>query len=597
MTWILIALILVLVADSLRMRGRLTSIATLEPTEQVAGDHQIVAAPGVTVTDSTRRSASAWAVAQGLDVVDLVPRDLPAIRAMSFAQLVDPAKYRKDRLGPGRTAGHAILVTTDVATRAQIKPPADEVEFVRLAARLKHFGRADVVVAPDEHARPFDLGRRFEILRVLLGPTTPAALVVLPVFWTIIGLGVWLRPIPGLVALAIWHLQPLIAIAGTKIRSRDVVIVTLLRAPIELWMLVRTIFGHRDPADPVEARRAEYDRLIAGGTAGFFEARRQTCPVCDGRDLVVHLRNSDLMQHKPGVFTLERCRGCSHVFQNPRLSFAGLDYYYKDFYDGLGEAGMEFMFGFGAEPYYARARMMREIVATPARWLDVGCGHGHFCIAARDELPGTSFDGLDMSESIDEATRRRWVDTGYRGLFPELAPQFAGKYDAVSMSHYLEHTLDPRVEIKAAHTALATNGHLMIEVPDPEFKLGRWLGRYWLPWFQPQHLNLLSVSNLERLLREGGFTPITWHRGQAHQRVDFFFAAWLVLNRLAPPRKLPWRWRGAGATAWRVVVWTLGSPLLVAGLIVDNVAGPLVFQRGRVSNTYRVVARRGERTS
>jgi len=223
--------------------------------------------------------------------------------------------------------------------------------------------------------------------------------------------------------------------------------------------------------------------------------------------LVVHLRNSDLLQHKPGRFTLERCRGCRHVFQNPRLSLAGLDYYYKDFYDGLGEAGMEFIFGYGAGPYHARAKMIREL-APPARWLDVGAGHGHFCIAARDDLPDTRFDGLDLSESIDEAKRRGWVDTAYRGLFPDLAPQLAGRYNAISMSHYLEHTLDPRLEIEAAHTALAPAGHLLIEVPDPEFVLGRVLRRYWLPWFQPQHLHLLSVANLERLLRERGFTPV-----------------------------------------------------------------------------------------
>src|SRR5439155_15722535 len=98
-------------------------------------------------------------------------------------------------------------------------------------------------------------------------------------------------------------------------------------------------------------------------------------------------------------------------------------------------------------------------------------------------------------------------------------------YDAISMSHYLEHTRDPRLELDAARTALAPAGCLMIEVPDPEYPLGRVLRRYWLPWFQPQHQHLLSVKNLDRLLRERGFEPVAWHRGRAHQKVDFFFAA------------------------------------------------------------------------
>jgi len=315
--------------------------------------------------------------------------------------------------------------------------------------------------------------------------------------------------------------------------------------------------------------------------------------MCDSRELVVHMRHGDLFQHKPGVFTIERCRACRHLFQNPRLSLAGLDFYYKDFYDGLGESGMEFIFGFGAKPYFDRARMVRAVdpQAPPKRWLDVGAGHGHFCIAVRDELPETRFDGLDLSESIEEAQRRGWIDTGYRGLFPELAPKLAGRYDAVSMSHYLEHTLDPRAELDAARTALAANGRLMIEVPDPEYRLGRMLRRWWLPWFQPQHQHLLSTKNLEKLLREHGFTPVEWHRGEAHQRVDFAFAAWLLLSRIAPPADVPWRKTGAARKTWRGFVLTIGTPLLLLAWLADNAAGPIIERGGR-SNTYRVLARR-----
>jgi hypothetical protein len=91
------------------------------------------------------------------------------------------------------------------------------------------------------------------------------------------------------------------------------------------------------------------------------------------------------------------------------------------------------------------------------------------------------------------------------------------------------------------------------------------------------------------LLRERGFEPVTWHRGAAHQRVDFFFASYLLLDRLAPSPRLPWRWRGGAASVWRALVWTLGSPLIFAGIIVDNAIGPLL-SRARVSNTYRVLA-------
>ncbi len=595
MIWILAALIAILVLDTLRMRGRLGALIELPPSDQPASaDHLFITAPGVTLDDATRRAASAWATSQRLDVVDLVPADLPATRAMGLAQISDLARVRRERLALGRTAGHALLVKKDVAERAAVTPPADEIAFVRLVARLKRYAPAsfDHAIAPAAHAAPDDLRRRRAILREVLGPSLPVAVVIQPAFLVLLGLGVWLHPVLGGVALGLWHLQPLGSIAGTRIRSRDLIVATILRAPLELYTVARTLIGGwrpLAPPDPVAALRSEYARLYTD-PAHFFEPRRETCPVCGGHELRVHLRVSDLMQHKPGRFTLERCRACDHIFQNPRLSIAGLDYYYKDFYDGLGEEGMEYIFGHSADGYRARARLVRDN-AQPKRWLDVGAGHGHFCCVAKDELPDTSFDGLDLSDSIDEAHRRRWIDTAYRGLFPDVAPTIAGRYDAVSMSHYLEHTLDPRKELDAAHVALAQGGHLMIEVPDPEFRLGRALGRWWLPWFQPQHQHLLSAGNLGKLLREHGFEPIAWHRGAAHQRVDFVFAAWLLLARIGPPGNVPWRRGGPGPRIWRGVVFTLGSPLLLGGWIVDRVVGPFIERGGR-SNTYRVLARR-----
>lgn len=601
MIWLLVALSALLFLDTLKMRARLSALPVLRDAGAAAPDapaFHVVKAPGVTVDARTRDAAIAFARAEGLDVVDLVPRDLPAIRAMTLAQLVDPRRYRRDRLAPGRTAGHALVLSDDVITRAGIDPKAavpDEVAFVRLAVRAKQYAaaRADLAVAPAARAQRLDPSQRRAVLASILGPSLPVAFAMFPAFWTIMGLGLWLEPIAAIVAIALWHLQPLLAIGGTRVRPRDLLLVTLARAPVEAWLLVRTLFGPGRRAvtvDEAAARRTAYQELLAQGTERFFEPRRETCPLCDGRDLAPHVRAPDLLQQKPGTFTLERCAGCGHVFQNPRLSLDGLDFYYRDFYDGLGEAGMEFIFGFGSGQYRDRAAMVRAHHA-PARWLDVGAGHGHFCSVARDVLPETRFDGLDLSTSIDEAARRGWIDRGYRALFPDKAPELAGAYDTISMSHYLEHTRDPAAELDAAHTVLAPGGHLLIEVPDPEFVLGRWLGRYWLPWFQPQHQHLVSVGNLEKLLRARGFTPLEWHRGPAHQRVDFFFAAWLLLQRLGPRTKLPWRWRGAGGQLRRAVVWSVGMPLVVGGLVLDRVWSPLVRRSAR-SNTYRVVARK-----
>ncbi|MHB8218897.1 MAG: class I SAM-dependent methyltransferase [Acidimicrobiales bacterium] len=344
--------------------------------------------------------------------------------------------------------------------------------------------------------------------------------------------------------------------------------------------------------DPEELRPV-YEELLAGGTGRFFEARRPDCPLCGSTELQGKIRTPDLLQHKPGEFVLVECGGCGHIFQNPRLSLEGLAFYYRDFYDGLGEEQLEFVFGASDTAYRGRAGML-DGRRSPRAWLDVGAGHGHFCLVAGEHWPDTRFDGLDMSDSIEEAERRGWVAKGFRGMFPELAPDLAGVYDVVSMHHYPEHIREPKEELDAARRVLRPGGYLLIELPDPESVYGRVLGKYWVPWFQPQHQHLLSLRNLEAVLTTMGMTVEVTERGVASQPVDLLFAVWFLVNRLAPAPDLPWR-RPSGwyDRLWRNAVLVAAVPAFVLAFVADQVLA-LVIRRRRRSNTYRVLARLGD---
>ncbi len=599
MSWLFGILAAALFLDAVRMRGRLGGLARLSDESADPASVELVTAPGAGVPDQVRGHAAAHCRANQLQALDLVPRDLPVQRALALASLVDPRQFRTQLLAQGRTAGHALALDPELCRRAGITPgeTADPVAFIRVAIKAKAYAPAstDLAVARGLRAAREDGGKRLAVTEEVIGGVTPYVLAVQLIIFALLVLGVALpgARLWGLVALGVFHLQPIVATLGTPLLPRDLVPVTLLRLPWELLTWLRTVTGRwrADAVDPVDERRPAYRELLAGDPARFFEPRRESCPVCESKALSVHLRVGDLLQHKPGRFTLECCDECGHIFQNPRLSLEGLSFYYRDFYDGLGEKGMEFIFGYSSESYIDRANMVKQH-AIPSSWLDVGTGHGHFCCVAKELLPNTRFDGLDLSESVEEAERRGWIATGHRGLFPDRARDIAGSYDVVSMHHYLEHTLDPASELAAAHTALSDGGHLLIEVPDPDCRLGRWLGRFWLPWFQPQHQHLLSVANLERLLEKNGFHTVEWHRGEAHQQVDFLFALYLILDRIAPPTNVPWREPpGIARRAWRALVWTVGVPFMPLARLADQIASP-AMRRARASNTYRVLAQK-----
>lgn len=581
--------------DALRLRARAKAFRVLTPTDEpVSPEHVFLVRPGVTLDDATRRAASAYARREGLEVLDLVPPDLATWRALVLVATVHPATYRTDRVAAGTTAGDAILVHESVLARAgTARTQGDAVAMNEAVRALKRYAvtQTDIAVAPGLRSPGVSLRERRRLLRVR---HTDLVVPVVALQLALLGLAIAYAPPFGLAALLALHAQILLVTLGTPLAPRDRFASLLVRTLVD----AASTFGPAAP-EPAsgpsnEELRPAYEALLAEGTQRFFEPPREDCPMCGARELSKALELGDRYQFKPGRFALSRCDACRHVFQNPRLSIEGLDFYYRDFYDGLGGEFIEAMFAAGPETYRARARMVAD-VAKPGRWLDVGAGHGHFCCVARELLPDTRFDGLDLSESIDDAVKRRWVDRGIRGLFPEVAPGLAEsseRYDVVSMSHYLEHTLDPRAEIAAAARVLPKDGLLFIEVPDPDCRLGRLMGSHWMPWFQPQHLHFVSAKNLERLLRENAFEPIAWHRGEAHQAVDFTFLVYTALERMAPPPDLPWRpKRGLGARAWRKVVRWTGVPALAFGWMLDRVFGPLLRREGW-SNTYRVLARR-----
>jgi SAM-dependent methyltransferase len=576
---------------------------------------QLISARGVHVDEATWWAAVEHAEREKLQVLDLIPGDLGAEQALGLLRLVDPAVYRGDRLAPGRGAGCAVLVADDVCKRAGLDPDArpDSAELLRMVRRVKEYAPAatDLVIAPGLRApapapaRGMEL-RAAELRAQGLPPRSTAAAQLAGL--ALLAMSAAAHPRWGTAAAALYWLQPYLVLGpGSPLHPADLGRATAARPLRSLASALRTAAHPQDAthphhavdADDPAAQRSRYAAELAElsiRTDRFFEPRRPDCPWCGSAQLAVRVRVPDLLQGKPGRFTLEQCGSCGHIFQNPRLTLDGLDFYYRDFYDGLGATGSGQVFCRLGGSYRDRAELLRPF-ATPTAWLDVGTGHGHFCNAARAVWPDTRFDGLDMGDGVREAERKGWVGIGYQGQFPEFAHRLAGQYDAVSMYHYLEHTRDPFTELDAAAAVLAPGGHLLIELPDPTSRMARLMGPHWLPWFQPQHQHLIPAANLRRALAERGFIVLAEQHGDAHQHNDFVGAVALTANRLAPDPDTPWATnpdtpaRRVPRRAVRHAVRAAVLPCYAAAAALDALR-TAVARRTDGGNAYRLLARK-----
>ncbi|MEU1043334.1 class I SAM-dependent methyltransferase [Streptomyces sp. NPDC005907] len=342
-------------------------------------------------------------------------------------------------------------------------------------------------------------------------------------------------------------------------------------------------------------RRAAYLSELAQGTDRFHEPRREDCPWCGSTRLRTRLRTPNPRRHQPGTFVVDECRNCAHAFQNPRLTAEGLAFYHLDFHEGHDDFAERILALRGSRRRHRAAARTMLRFPEPESWLDVGTGHGHFAQTAKEVHPYTAFDGIDATARIERAYAAGRVDEAHLGRLtdPGIAERVRGRYDVVSMFHHLEHTPDPRGELRAALAALRPGGHLLIEVPDPACVFGMLLGRWWVNSGQPQHLHLMPLPNLLAELESLGCEIVATDRREPHIPYDLTGALALALARLLPDVDAPWRAKPPTELqrAVRTVLTRATVPLLLAASVLDHVLAPL-FSRTRFSNAYRIIARR-----
>ncbi len=298
MSWLPLLVLAGLVLNGLRLRRRAARLATLVPTgDAVRLQHRFVTAAGVELDADTRRAASAHADLHRLDVLDLVPADLPSGPAFDLLRMVNPAKYRTNRLAPGRGALHALLVDVGVAERAGITrcDGLDAVEMVELTIRLKRHASvtADRAVAPGLRARPDMPAQRLAVLRAVYDTASRIVLALPVLLWAALVAGAVVNPRWGLAAAGAFVLQPYLVFAGTSLKPRDLHRTALLRPvtdPLRWWKTVTGAWRPAPKPDPYAALKQAYAAEIGAGTDRFFEERRASCPWCGSGDLSVLLR-------------------------------------------------------------------------------------------------------------------------------------------------------------------------------------------------------------------------------------------------------------------------------------------------------------------
>jgi SAM-dependent methyltransferase len=151
-----------------------------------------------------------------------------------------------------------------------------------------------------------------------------------------------------------------------------------------------------------------------------------------------------------------------------------------------------------------RLRDMCLDPSTPGALLDVGCGDGSRL--TRLIRSGWKVEGQEVDSVAAEQARARGV-TVHVGELGELQLP-AGRFDAVTLSHVIEHVPSPEDTLRECRRLLSPGGRLVAITPNASGLGHARYGRAWRGLEPPRHLQIFSPPTLARIARRAGFADV-----------------------------------------------------------------------------------------
>ena len=258
----------------------------------------------------------------------------------------------------------------------------------------------------------------------------------------------------------------------------------------------------------------------------------RNCPICEAPLSQANLIGSLVSNHhslQDREFTLANCV-CSLVYLSPaptesdvRAMYAESLQFDQETYRGdSARASEEFYTG----RFRALLRRMGRKEVDTVKVLEVGAGLSWMCLAAKKLNEKNVTVAQDISsEVVDEC---HWVDHYHADdLFNEEI-ETQGPYDVVSMTHVIEHLVDPVGMLTRLRRLIRSDGLVFVTAPHRPTGWSNGGGiQIWRDWSYnhvPAHVQYFSRRSMEKAARDAGFHLAHW---DDRQEEGHAFESWL----------------------------------------------------------------------
>ena len=267
----------------------------------------------------------------------------------------------------------------------------------------------------------------------------------------------------------------------------------------------------------------------------------EKCLLCNGESFLLAAKMTDRLFGSPGEWNILCCKNpeCGLAWLSPRPTVDVLAKAYENYYTHVEQNQESFArnlyqrfrrgylnihFGYHDSNVVLLDKVIGQLLALlPHRraafdasvmWLDalpggalleIGCGNGER-VEFLDSL-GWKAQGLEP----DQTAAKIACSKGLNVLACTLgeADLLSESFDAILMSHVIEHLPDPLSVVRECLRILRPGGKLIMLTPNTGSLGHRWYGRDWLHLDPPRHLFLFNRSSMSRLLDGAGYSRIS----------------------------------------------------------------------------------------
>lgn len=262
----------------------------------------------------------------------------------------------------------------------------------------------------------------------------------------------------------------------------------------------------------------------------------EACYLCGARGAILYDDLRDRLYAAPGTWAFLQCTACGHVWLNPRPLPGEVRKLYTTYYSHKAPAAtppgpkpgwriaarrsLLSAFGYTDPPPSSLERFLgrlmyripqlREPMAISLNFvrggrrgalLDVGCGSGQFLHDM--QALGWTPTGIEPDSQAAGVARQQYGLEVVEGTV-ETADLPPDRFDAVTLSHVIEHVLDPVAALVRCRGWMKPDGVLVLRTPNLRSRGHAKFGKDWMHLDPPRHLHLFSPATLRQVADKAG---------------------------------------------------------------------------------------------